>query len=97
MVATDAGTALAMLARAEARAGDVAQRIGRSHSLVAALEGQAANITTQLPQMQARLPLCCLLEYILADDDMEESSGKIRELPGDVLMCAASQRWLSAT
>lgn len=56
MVAADAGTALAMLARAEARAGGVAQRIGRSHSLVAALEGQAANITAQLPQMQASPP-----------------------------------------
>lgn len=64
-VAADAGTALAMLARAEARASGVAQRLGRSHDLVAGLEGHAAGITAQLPQLQA-CPHPCLHQSILS-------------------------------
>ena len=53
-VAADAATALALLARAEARASGVAQRLGRSHDLVAGLQGHAAaGITARLPELQA--------------------------------------------
>ena len=58
-VAADVSVAVSLLARAERCATDVLARLGQSHSMAKLLEGQAASVAAQLPEMQARLACLC--------------------------------------
>lgn len=50
----DARVAVSVLAKAEQCASEVLVRLGQSHSMALLLEGQAASVAAQLPEMQAR-------------------------------------------
>ena len=52
-VAADVSVAVGLLAKAEQCATDVLTRLGQSHSMARLLEGQAASVAAQLPEMQA--------------------------------------------
>ena len=52
-VAADASIAVKILAKAEHCASEVLTRLGQSHSMAMFLEGQAACMAVQLPEMQA--------------------------------------------
>ena len=53
-VTADARVAVGVLAKAEQCASEVLARLGQSHSMALLLEGQAAAVAAQLPEMQAR-------------------------------------------
>lgn len=56
-IGADASVAVGFLAKAERCATDVLARLGQSHSMARLLEGQAASVAAQLPEMQAS-PAC---------------------------------------
>lgn len=53
-VTADARVAVSVLAKAEQCASEVLARLGQSHSVALLLEGQAAAVAAQLPEMQVR-------------------------------------------
>ena len=52
-IGADASVAVGLLAKAEQCATDVLARLGQSHTMARFLEGQAASVAAQLPEMQA--------------------------------------------
>ena len=62
-VAADASSAVSILVRAEQFASEVLARLGRSHaSMAGLLEGQAASMAAQLPEMQEVVTCAICLE-----------------------------------
>ena len=71
----DASVAVRLLAKAEQCATDVLARLGQSHSMARLLEGQAASVAAQLPEMQAS-PACPHLVPCCHADPEHDMLGK---------------------
>jgi hypothetical protein len=85
-VIADACAVVSVLAKAEQRASEVLARLGHSHSSMARLlEGQAASVAAQLPEMQARPPRLALCPCLCPVPGFLQRDGK-----GPLFGCAAS-------